>query len=164
MAYHGPLDTSSADNNNREDRELPYEPIEDRLKRLSSYFPTLINTHDFALQREDVQELVACISLDWTASMDTQPQQVPWSEQLMLWKARSGELPNVRFEIKHVEVDLNNKKGSATVWVEMDVTGMGDVVFGAMNEVKWRRVKDQWECFHTRGMRGSPSSSTGGIG
>lgn len=66
-------------------------------------------------------------------------------------------MPNVRFEITHSNVDLDEVNGVATVWMEMQVLGMGDVVLGAVNEVNWRRIdNDKWECFHTKGMRGSP--------
>lgn len=156
MAFHGPLETmtfSESDQNNN----VPGESTASRLNRLSCAFPTIINTKDFDLRRPDVRELASCISSDWSGSMDTQPQGVTWSQQLKLWKARAAEMPNVRFEITHSNVDLDEVNGVATVWMEMQVLGMGDVVLGAVNEVNWRRIdNDKWECFHTKGMRGSP--------
>ena len=157
MAYHGPIETSLDAST-----KPSYEGLESRLKRLSSYFPLLINTKDFSLQSPEVRELASHISADWTATMDTQPDRTPWKEQLVRWEARSNEMPNVRFDVKNMEIDLNNKRGVATVWVEMEVTGMGDVVLGAMNEVMWRRVDDRWECTFTRGMRGSAMRSVAG--
>ncbi|GIZ44437.1 hypothetical protein CKM354_000763500 [Cercospora kikuchii] len=157
MAFHGPLQTMAFSPESKQNNNVPGESTASRLNRLSCAFPTIINTKDFSLQRPDVRELASCISSDWTGSMDTQPQGVTWSEQLKLWKARAAQMPNVRFEITHSNVDLDEVHGAATVWMEMEVLGMGDVVLGAVNEVNWRRVEDdRWECFHTEGMRGSP--------
>ncbi|PIA92665.1 hypothetical protein CB0940_05085 [Cercospora beticola] len=157
MAFHGPLETMTLSSKPKANDNVPGEPTASRLNRLSCAFPTIINTKDFSLQGPDVQELASCITPDWTGSMDTQPQGVTWSEQVKLWKARAAGMPNVRFEITHSNVDLDEVNGVATVWMEMEVMGMGDVVLGAVNEVNWRRVKDdKWECFRTKGMRGSP--------
>ncbi|KAK4626676.1 hypothetical protein CLAFUW4_05145 [Fulvia fulva] len=57
----------------------------------------------------------------------------------------------------------NGKLTAATVYMNMEVTGLSDVVLHAMNELGWRKIAGQWLCYYTVGMRGSPGN-TGGIG
>lgn len=144
------------------------------LERLSSAIPTAINERDLDFTTPDAQELLSHISPRFQATMDTQPGPKPltWIEQMAAWKERAAEYPDVKFEVVNVASHVDEKKGKARVYVDMEVFGLGEgVKLNAMNELKWRRERDdgvvdregRWMLWSVLGMRGSPMDN-GGFG
>ncbi|KAK4549112.1 hypothetical protein LTR36_007568 [Oleoguttula mirabilis] len=129
------------------------------LERLSTAFVGVLNAHDFAFASHEAQELVAHLTPDWRAQMDTsahQTEPVGFAEQVKRWKARAQEHPDVRFDVVGVSSDVDEHKGRARVYIEMDVSGiLASGTLQAMNEVKWRRVGGAWRCYYVTGFRGS---------
>ena len=132
------------------------------LERLSSAFVNAINERDFNFEREEARDLVHHLAPDWRAQLDTYAQQVQpltFPEQIVLWRQRAQENPDVHFQILHILSDVNEHKGIASVYVEMEVSGISNVKLQAMNELKWRRRDNTWLCYYVIGMRGSSASS-----
>ena len=81
-----------------------------------------------------------------------------------MWRKREEDYPDVHFHIASIETNFHNMgEGAATVYMNMEVTGVSDVILHAMNELRWRKSAGQWLCYYTIGMRGSPGN-TGGMG
>ncbi|EME45945.1 hypothetical protein DOTSEDRAFT_22069 [Dothistroma septosporum NZE10] len=144
------------------------EPIAARLERVSSAVVTAINARDFGFTSESAQELLAHIDPQWKAQIDTyahQQQLLSWPQQVEMWRKRSVDFPDVHFHITGMETNFVNKgQGAATVYMNRKVTGVSDVVLhAAMNELRWRKTNNQWLCYYTIGLRGSPGNS-GGLG
>jgi hypothetical protein len=115
------------------------------LERLSRALVNALNEHDFDFnQSPEAQEVLACISPHFKADMDTQPQSLTWDEQIASWKERAGVHPDVRFEVKQVSSDVNERSGVAKVYMDMEVRGLGNVTLHAMNELRWRKMHGKW--------------------
>jgi len=144
--------------------ESPVEPVSALLERLSFAVVTAINEQDFDFTSEQAHEFLAHLAPDWEGEMDTQPAKVNFEQQVALWRQRTETHPNVCFEVLQVESAVDEDSGTASVYLGMQVSGFGDVVLHAMNEMKWRREKSKgWLCYQTIGMRGSMVNS-GGLG
>lgn len=144
------------------------ESTQAKLERLSCTFANIVNTRDFDLTSPTSQELNDHIAEEWLSFMDSQPAKLSWPEQLEQWKKRGAELPDVRFLINNVASEVDETKGDAIVWLNMDVVGMAEsVVLHAVNELRWKRVGvgsgSAWKCFSNLGLRGSPGNN-GGLG
>ena len=132
------------------------------LERLSTIMPNILNTRDFDLETQEAQELQHYLAPDLKFLMDTQDQKgEPWSwkRQLAAWKERAEELPNVQFALMDISSDVDESNGEAKVFMEMEVSGIGEVKLHAMNEVLWRRSNGRWQCYYVLGMRGTPGNS-----
>jgi len=133
-----------------------------QLERLSSLIIHAHNERDFDFRSNEAQELVTHISPLWKGEIDTNgPPQRPisWAEQVAAWKKRAEECPDVHFAIQTLSSEVNERSGVAKVYMEMVVTGIGDLKLHAMNELRWRRVEGLWLLHYTLGMRGSPGNT-----
>ena len=132
------------------------------LERLSTIMLDILNTRDFDLETEESRELQQHIAPDLKFLMDTQEQNgEPWSwkRQLVAWKQRAEELPDVHFALISISSAVDESNGEARVFMEMEATGIGEVKLHAMNEVWWRRYNKRWKCYYVLGMRGTPGNS-----
>lgn len=135
------------------------------LERLSINFVHALNAHDYDFDKsEEARELRLHIAPDWRALFDTNGQDfgrtVTFEEQVARWKERVLEYPHVRFAPVAVSSDVDKAKGWASVFCEMEVSGIGNVALQAMNELKWRRdVDGAWWCYFVIGLRGSRMNS-----
>ena len=83
-----------------------------------------------------------------------------WTQQIDSWQGRAEEHPDVRFEVVQINSDVQEEKGIARVYMDMEVLGLGDVRLHAMNVLTWVRGPDQvWRLSHVAGMRGSPGNA-----
>lgn len=133
------------------------------LERLSINFLNALNAHDYDFnQSPGAEEAGASVSSDWRAMFDTvnNAQPVSFDEQVQAWKQRAIANPDVRFELRDISSTADLGKGRASVFCEMEVSGLGGVMLVAMNEMKWRRDSDgKWECYFVLGFRGSSMNS-----
>lgn len=132
------------------------------LERLSIVIPSVINSRDFDFKSPAAQELLTHVSSDFLSQIDTLPQQgrtVSWAEQVAAWRSRAQEYPDVSFAVRSVSSTVDDTKGSAQVYVEMEVSGIGDVKLHAMNELRWKRIDGKWMWCYVVGMRGTPGNS-----
>ena len=133
-----------------------------QLERLSAIVPEIVNTRDFDFARPEAQELLSHVSPDFASQIDTLPDQaklLSWKAQVAAWRPRAQEHPDVRFEATAVSSVVDERLGFAQVFVEMEVSGIGDVKLHAMNELKWQRVDGKWLWFYVIGMRGTLQNS-----
>ncbi|KAK5165128.1 uncharacterized protein LTR77_009225 [Saxophila tyrrhenica] len=122
------------------------------LERLSCLIIHAHNERDFEFQGADTQELQAHISPQWKGEIDTggpRDRPITWEEQTSAWKQRAEEHPDVRFDIRHVSSQVNERSGVAKVYMEMEVSGIGGVTLHAMNELRWRKVERLWLLHYT---------------
>lgn len=134
-------------------------PVAVELERLSSAIPTFVNARDFEFKSLEAAELLSHVAPEFVAHMDPMPGGRSWSEQVSAWRERAQEHPEVHFAIEQVSSAVNEKKGAAQVYMDMEVSGIGDVKLHAVNELKWRRVQEIWLLFSVTGMRGTPGNS-----
>lgn len=80
-------------------------------------------------------------------------------EQISRWRARVKDHPDVEFNVQFLSSHVDDESGQASVWCEMEVTGIGNVSLAAMNELKWRYEDNMWLCYFVLGMRGSSVNS-----
>jgi hypothetical protein len=132
------------------------------LERLSVVIPSVVNTRDFEFKSPEAQELLSHVSSDFVSQIETLPQQektLSWTDQVAAWRQRADEHPDVHFALTSVSSTVDESKGFAQVYVEMEVSGIGDVRLHAMNELRWRRVHGKWLWYYVIGMRGTPGNS-----
>ena len=129
------------------------------LERLSVVIPHVINTRDFDLKSPEAQELLSHVSADFLSDLDTQEKGLSWTDQVDAWRRRVEEYPDVQFTVTSVSSTLDDTKGLAQVYVEMEVSGYGDVKLHAMNELRWKKVAYEWMWYYVIGMRGTPGNS-----
>ena len=132
------------------------------LERLSAIVPEIVNARDFDFAGPEAQELLSHVAPDFASQIDTLPEQnrlLSWSGQLSAWRQRAQDNPNARFHVTAVSSVVDERLGFAQVFLEMDVSGIGDVKLHAMNELKWQRVDGKWLWFYVIGMRGTPQNS-----
>jgi hypothetical protein len=94
--------------------------------------------------------------------MDTQPQGdngLSWLEQVSAWRERAQEHPHVHFDVIQMSSAVDDSGGSAQVYMDMEVSGIGDVKLHAMNELRWQHVHGRWMWHYVIGMRGTPGNS-----
>lgn len=136
------------------------------LERLSAIGVQALNDgdHDFS-RSEATRELRAHIAPDWRGQIDTyaHAREVTLDEQTAMWDQRRAENPNVHFHIMGMTTDIDEAKGEALIFLDMEVTGLAEVTLQAMNELTWRRIKGEWFLWHTLGLRGT-RGNTGGFG
>lgn len=132
------------------------------LERLTAIVPGIVNTRDFDFASPEAQELLSHVSPEFASQIDTLPDRaklLSWKGQVAAWRQRAQEHPDVRFEATAVSSVVDERLGFAQVFVEMEVSGIGDVKLHAMNELKWQRVDGKWLWFYVIGMRGTPQNS-----
>ena len=141
----------------------PKEPsIAAELERLSAVIPRVINTRDFDFKSPEAEELLSHVSSDFVAQIDTRPQQdkaLSWHEQVSAWRERAEEHPQVHFALTQISSVVDENRGFAQVYMDMEVSGIGDVKLNAMNELRWRQVHGKWVWYHVIGMRGTPGNT-----
>lgn len=148
----------SAGNLTRSSDSAPLEPTAARLERISRAGITILNNHDFELKSKEAQELLAHLSLKYRARLDAAGgplRPLTFEEQVAQWSQRAQEHPDVHFEILDVSSTVDEEKGEASVYMTMEVTGLGSVSLHAMNELSWKREHGEWKCYHVVGLRGS---------
>jgi hypothetical protein len=129
------------------------------LERLSLAVVTVLNEKDFDFTSAAGQEVELHMSPEWRGQMDTIPGLVTWEEQKSFWKERAETMPDIVWMVRDVLVDVDSRKGTANVHLEMEVVGMGGVKLLAINENRWIRTRGKWLCHRTVGMRGTPGNS-----
>ncbi|KAK3068898.1 hypothetical protein LTR53_013176 [Teratosphaeriaceae sp. CCFEE 6253] len=115
------------------------------LERLSGAFVHVLNERDFDFASTAAQELRSHLSSNFRAHLDTFAQDsrpVTLDEQVAKWRQRAQENPDVNFAILHTMCSVDEAKGRASVYVEMEVSGISNVKLQAVNELNWERVDD----------------------
>ena len=138
----------------------PSVPAE--LERLSAVIPLVVNRRDFDFESNEAKELHSHVSPEFAAQIDTLPQQgrtVSWADQVSAWRKRAEDNPDAHFALTSISSVVNEKKGVAQVYMDMEVSGIGDVKLHAMNELRWKRVDGIWLWYYVVGMRGTPGNS-----
>ncbi|KAK1058804.1 hypothetical protein LTR74_013119 [Friedmanniomyces endolithicus] len=124
------------------------------LERLSSSFVDVLNDHDFDFQSQSAQEVKTHLASNFRAHLDTVAQDsrpVSLDEQIIKWRQRAQDNPDVVFRIIHSMATVDETTTRATVYLEMEVSGISN----AMNEFNWERIEGVWLCYYVVGMRGS---------
>ncbi|KAK3709511.1 hypothetical protein LTR37_010884 [Vermiconidia calcicola] len=133
-----------------------------KLERLSAAVVNAHNARDFSFQSEEAQELVAHLTHDWEGQFDTHSDQThsyTWNEQVSAWKERAENYPRVHFQIVQTSSNVSEKYGWARVYMDMEVSGIGELTLHAMNELRWKRVDGKWWLYYVLGMRGTPMNA-----
>ncbi|KAK5682713.1 hypothetical protein LTS10_005843 [Elasticomyces elasticus] len=128
------------------------------LERLSSAFLHVLNERDFDFRSPISQELRSHLSDNFRAHLDTFAQNsepVTLEEQVAKWRQRAQEQPDVNFRVLSLMSSVDESTGRASVYMDMEVSGLSGVKLQAMNELNWERVDGIWLCYYIIGMRGS---------
>lgn len=135
---------------------------EAELERISAIVPQIVNTRDFDFESPDAQELLSHIHPDFVAQIDTLPQQkksLSWKGQVAAWRQRAEDHPEVQFVLTSISSVVDEREGFARVYMDMEVSGIGDVTLHAMNELRWQRVDGKWLWFFVVGFRGTTGNT-----
>lgn len=144
----------------------PKETTSAQIERLSTTWVNTLNNRDFSFTSPEAQDLIAHLAPDFRARIDTDPSNpfhLSLDEQIVKWRERAEQHPDVYFKIVLISSDVDEAKGVASVYLNMEVSGIGEVMLSAMNELRWRREDERWLCYYVIGMRGS-MGNTGGYG
>jgi hypothetical protein len=146
-------------------RERPETTVE-MLERLSAAGAMALNNqdHDFSASPE-TRELRSRMMPSWRGQIDTyaHAKEVTFAEQSAMWAQRRAEYPDVFFEIVSISTVIDERKGEALVFIDMEVSGLATFKLQAMSELTWRKVKGKWMLAHTVALRGTRGNS-GGFG
>lgn len=76
--------------------------------------------------------------------LDSQAQPITLAEQVKAWEERTIQHPDFRFELQDVTSDVNERRGEASVYLDLIFTGIGDFNLHAIAEMCWRRRGTKW--------------------
>lgn len=133
-----------------------------RIVRLASLIDICCNAHDFDFAGPEGQELIGHIAPEFTAAIDCirHPDKVfSWEGVVDAWRRGAEEDPNVKFAWTSVSSTIDEGRGFAQVFIEKEITGIGNLRFHVMEEQQWRREYDKWLLVSIMGMRGTPANS-----
>jgi hypothetical protein len=136
------------------------------LERLSTAGAMALNDqdHDFTASPA-TRELRSRMMASWRGQIDTyaHAKEVTFAEQSAMWAQRRAQYPDVFFEIASISTVIDERKGEALVFIDMEVSGLATFKLQAMSELTWRKVKGKWMLAHTVALRGTRGNS-GGFG
>lgn len=134
--------------------------IIEELERLSRACIDAFNDHDFSYEKTaDRLEFLSRISPKFQARIENYPEKaMTWQELSQLWSAFAEAEPECRFRILDISTDLN-ANGTANVWIEVDATGVQDVHWIRLLEMKWRIRSGTWLYYSCTTIAGNPGNS-----
>lgn len=131
----------------------------EELKRFALQWPLVLNERDADFASPRGQEIRATIAPEFTAVLDSYPGRMSWEELLKVWAQEHVEYPHCKLDATGCQADVDEKKGTAKVYIELDMKFVERVDLKAMTELKWVRYDDgRWmvkSFYLMRGHRGS---------
>jgi hypothetical protein len=146
-------------------RKTPETTVE-MLERLSITGANALNDrdHDFTGSAA-TRELRSRMAASWRGQIDTyaHAREVTFAEQSAMWAQRRAQYPDVHFEVVAISTEVDERRGEALVFMDMEVSGLATFNLQAMSELTWKKVRGQWMLAHTLSLRGTRGNS-GGFG
>lgn len=105
-------------------------------------------------ESEAGQALRRRIADDFSATFDNYPSLLSWDELNAVWKQRALEDPTCRYQIRQMSSQVHERVQKATVFMEIEITGVDGVNMLGLDELKWRCRNGEWLIFHFTHMRG----------
>ena len=126
------------------------------LKRISAQWPVVVTTRDWTYSNSPQSaELRSCIAPDFQATLDGYPGIHNLDRLHELFKQDVSEYPEAYLYAREVTAYVDEQKGLATVYLDMDMVLWKDVTTKAMTELTWKRGKSgKWMIHGFLGMRG----------
>lgn len=99
------------------------------------------------------------ISPDFRAVLDSYPSKMTWPELLKVWAQEHVDYPNCRLDVTDCSAYVDDKEGTARVYIELDMKFVEPIDLKALTELRWVREDDgRWmvkNFYLMRGHRGS---------
>lgn len=116
-----------------------------------------VNDRDWDLTSPHMQKSLEHLAPDFEAQHDNFPARLSFEENMASSRHLAEQDPSFHLEIVHISTNFQSKS-SASVWLEMNVTGVSPgVTMKGFSELKWRLSSEdgKWYCYRHLGMRGS---------
>lgn len=136
------------------------QAVIEELERLSTACLDAFNDHDFEYAKNaDRRDFLSRVSPNFQARIENYPEKaMTWSELSELWSGFARAEPDCRFRILNMSTDIHGN-GTAVVWVEVDATGVQDVHWIRLLEMKWRIRRGTWTYYSCTTISGNPGNS-----
>lgn len=123
-----------------------------------------VNDRDWDLQSPHMQKSLEHLAPDFEAQHDNFPARLSFAENMASSRFLAEQDPSFHLEIVNISTNIQESRTLASVWLEMDVTGINPgVTMKGFSELKWRLSGEdgKWYCYRHLGMRGSLMSGGG---
>lgn len=145
-------------------------PLTTDLMRISAAFISIVNERDFDCTSPEHRSIESCwpkYLSNITAEMypyTGNNRSESFDEHISSLRERAESHPSWHCRITDMALTIGEPTGRADVFGNLEVMGMGDeLVLHAVCQANWRVEAGEWKCYHTAGMRSSPSN-TGFLG
>lgn len=128
------------------------------LEDLSTAGIQAVNDRDWDMTSPRMQRGLKHLAWDFQAQHDNFPGSLSFEENMASSRYLAEQDPSFHLEIVHISTNIETNRMFASVWIEMNVTGVSPgVVMKGFSELKWRLDGDdgKWYCYRHLGMRGS---------
>lgn len=128
----------------------------EELKRLTREWPHILNSRDPYFLSEKGRMVASTIAPDFRAVLDSYPHTMSWSELRDIWAQEHIDYPDCRLEETDCAAYVNEKDGTAKVYIEIDMKFVEPIDLKAVTELRWSREKvGRWVVRGFHLMRGS---------
>jgi len=127
------------------------------LEDLSTAGIAAVNSRDWACTSPRIKRGLSHLSQDFRAQPDNFPGSLTFEENMASSRFLAEQDASFQLEIVHISTNIETNRRFASVWIEMNVSGISPgVVMKGFSELKWRLCGDdgRWYCYRHLGMRG----------
>lgn len=125
------------------------------LERRFQLATEVFNKHDWHYETPEGQELKSYVSTTFKAAFDNVPGQLSWqglTDALRQWQEQA---PDIKYNIHSGQTHVDLEAGEAVLYLEITISGVGNVTLGGLSEAQWKRRSDgKWMWVHYMGIRG----------
>lgn len=117
-----------------------------------------VNDRDWDCQSPQMKKSLEHLAPDFEAQHDNFPARLSFAENMASSRYLAEQDPSFHLEVVHISTNIQDSRTLASVWIEMNVTGISPgVVVKGFSELRWRLSGDdgKWYCYRHLGMRGS---------
>lgn len=117
-----------------------------------------MNARDWDLKSPHMQKSLKHLAPDFEAQHDNFPAKLSFQENMDSSRYLAEQNPDFHLDIVHISTNIQESRTLASVWLEMNVSGISPgVVMKGFSELKWRLSGEdgKWYCYRHLGMRGS---------
>ncbi|KXT05608.1 hypothetical protein AC578_5612 [Pseudocercospora eumusae] len=125
------------------------------LERRFQLLTEMLNEHDWECQKPKGQEVESYISTTFKAVFDNVPGQLSWRGLTDACRRWQEQAPDIQYNIHSAQTHVDMEAGEAVVYLEVTISGVGNVTLGGLSEAQWKRKCDgKWMWVHYMGIRG----------
>ncbi|KAI5368041.1 hypothetical protein Slin15195_G031750 [Septoria linicola] len=125
------------------------------LREISNVFIEHLNDTPLEYRNPRGARILACVHTGFQAQFDAYPGHLTWEQLNAIVKAWEMSAPNLHCKVDNISVDVNDRAGTATVFMELEFTGVEDTLtMRAFAEMKWAKDEaDKWWFHRFHGLR-----------